>query len=417
MTSAAGYRRSGVVAACIIACLSAVAAHAQDVRVNGLADLRLVAPSGEDSNFAGGLGKLRWGSNDPTPVAPELGGLYLRGTAQLAPDVLAAVELRSNAQQQTAVNLLDAFLRWRPVSITRWRWAVQAGAFFPPVSLENTDIGWTSPWNLTPSAINTWVGDELRVLGGEATLEWRGDVDHFVATFGVFGWNQPAGVAIAGRGWTFDDSPTGVLARLRLPEVEAEELAPPGQPYGALYADEFRQITGTPGWYAGISWQRPDLGRVALLRYDNMADPAAHDGGVFAWHTRFWSLGVSSRIGAIIVLAQAMIGSTTIAPAPTFASTTDFWAGYVLAGYVRGAWRYAVRLEDFATGENSTGGGPRNSEHGAAVTADVTWTVRSWLRLTAEVLAVDYNRPQRQEAGLPPHAVETQAQLAVRLSF
>jgi len=397
----------------VTAVLLASAAQAQDLHLNGMADLRLVAPSSQDSNLNGGLGKFRWGDNDATPVAPELGMLVLRGVAQLTPDLLVAADVRNDTQQRTPLDLLDAFVRWRPVSTTRWRWAVQAGAFFVPVSLENTEIGWTSYWTLTPSAINSWIGDELRTIGGQGTLEWRGDVDHLEASVAVFAWNQPAGVALADRGWTFNDNALGLFGRLRLPDVTAQEIGASSP----LYASEFRQFDNTPGWYGSFAWERPDLGRVALLRYDNMADPSAHDATEFAWHTKFWSLGVSSRVGNVVLLAQGMVGSTEIAPSPRFVSVTDFWSGYVLAGYERGEWRYAVRFDEFGTSENNPGAGVRNSEHGVAVTTAVTWSPRPWLRLVGEVLAANYVRPQRTQAGLPSHAVETQAQLVLRLSF
>jgi hypothetical protein len=397
--------------------LSCGTASAQDVRLNGLLDLRVVIPSGQESNLDGGLGKTRWGTDTGAAVRPEFGAAILRGTAQVTPDILLVGEIRSDAQQQTAIDIIDAFARWRPVSTTRWRWSVKLGAFFPPVSLENTGIGWTPEWTLTPSAINAWVGDELRTIGGEAMLEWRGDIDHFEWFASVYGWNQPAGVAIADRGWTFNDQPLGLLDHLRLPNAVAEQRAAPGQPYGALYSDQFRQISGSPGWYAGVAWERPDFGRVTLLRYDNMADPAAHDASEFAWRTKFWSLSGSTEIGDVVLLAQAMVGSTVIAPAPSFVSTTDFWGAYVLAGYERGDFRYALRFDEFGTSARQPGPGVSTSEHGFAGTAAVTWSARSWLKVVGEVLCADYRRAQRTLDGLPPHAIETQAQIAVRLIF
>ena len=67
------------------------------------------------------------------------------------------------------IDLLETYVSWRPQSNGVLRWNVRAGAFFPPVSLENDDLGWTSPYTLTPSAINSWVGSELRTIGGEGT--------------------------------------------------------------------------------------------------------------------------------------------------------------------------------------------------------------------------------------------------------
>jgi hypothetical protein len=190
----------------------------------------------------------------------------------------------------------------------------------------------------------------------------------------------------------------------------------PGAPSGALYADEFRQLDHNPGWYAGLSWERPDLGRIALLRYDNEADPAAHD-SEFAWRTKFWSLGAATQWQEVVLLAQAMVGSTVVVPSASVTNRTDFWSAYLLAGIERDAWRYALRLDEFATSAHSPRGGPGLSEHGLAVTAAVTFSPRRWLHLIGEVLTADYWRAQRVLVDQPPHAIETQAQLVVRLTF
>jgi hypothetical protein len=41
------------------------------------------------------------------------------------------------------------------------------GQFFLPTSRENTDNLWTSPYTITLSALNTWIGEEFRPIGGE----------------------------------------------------------------------------------------------------------------------------------------------------------------------------------------------------------------------------------------------------------
>jgi hypothetical protein len=389
------------------------AARAQDLRLDGMLDLRLFHPSDQRSNLQGGLGKTEWGSGDqPSAAGAAFDALTLRGIAGITPDFRVVGEVRSDPRQKTAVDILDAYGVWRPVSTTRWRWEVKGGAFFPPISLENGGIGWTSNWTLTPSAINSWVGDELRTIGTEGTLEWRGDADHIEATASVFGWNQPAGEAMAERGWVFSGSPLGLSDHLRMPNT----IAKAGAPSTAVFSDEFRQLDGTPGWYAAVTWDRPEFGRVQLLRYDNMADPAAHD-SEFAWRTKFWSLGFSTELGELVVLAQAMIGSTVIVPLPAFVSTTDFYAGYVLVGWERQNWRYAVRFDQFGTNEKQPGPLLANSEHGTALTAAITWSPFKRIRLTAEVLEVDSWRTQRLQFGNRPHAAETQAQLALRVFF
>ncbi len=394
---------SGVIAFCV-ACLSAPA-WAQDFSLSGLADLRLVAPSGQISHADGSYGRFRWGDGRGSPILPEVGQMVLRGSASLSPDLRVVAEFRYDPSQKTALDIIDATIRYRPVSTSRWRWSLKGGAFFPPVSLENTQIGWTPEWTITPSAINSWVGEELRIFGAEAALEWRGDVDRFEFLASAFGLNEPAGAGIASYGWSFSDKPTGMLDHLRLV----------GSP--RVFSDEFRHFDHAIGWYAGLSWERPDIGRLSLLRYDNEADPHASDRSQTGWRTEFWSLGFSTEIGPVTILSQAMTGSTLIAPSPYYRSTTNFWAVYVLAGIERGDWRYAIRYDRFGTSEVAAEPWPKGDENGQAGTASVIWTPRKYMSLASEVMAVDYNRPQRVLLGRSAHVTEVQAQLALRLKF
>src|SRR5258705_6925122 len=145
---------------------------------------------------------------------------------------------------------------YRPVSTSAFRWSIKAGAFFPPISLENTEIGWTSPWTLTPSAINTWVGEELRTIGLEGMLEWRSEVRTIAFMASIYGWNDPAGILVADRGWALHDRVTGLIDRPREPDAIAYATHVP-EP---LYTYEVLEIDGRPGWYAAASWDEAALG-------------------------------------------------------------------------------------------------------------------------------------------------------------
>jgi len=78
--------------------------------------------------------------------------------------------LRAEPDDRNVVDALEAYLRYAPASDGDVSWSMKAGAFFPTISLENDDLGWASPYTLTPSAINSWIGDELRTIGGEGKL-------------------------------------------------------------------------------------------------------------------------------------------------------------------------------------------------------------------------------------------------------
>ena len=65
--------------------------------------------------------------------------------------------------------------------------------------------GWRSPYTLTNSAINSWVGEELRTVGAEYAPDWLGQKSGHDFNVGIsaaiFGWNDPAGTVVATRGW------------------------------------------------------------------------------------------------------------------------------------------------------------------------------------------------------------------------
>ena len=405
---------TGRAALLVLLALAPCAAASQDVQLDGFGDLRLEDTSGQRTSFQGGLGKLQWNGNgqDFRPEA-ELDQVLLAGSVGLLPELRGFADARWDPSLRTQLDLIDAWFRWRPVSTTAWRWSVKAGAFFPPISLENQGIGWTSPWTLTPSAINSWVGDELRTIGSEATLEWRNGLDDVQLSAALYGWDDPAGIQLAHRGWVFDDQPSGLFGDARVTDVTAyrQHLPVPS------YAEMFHEIDDSPGWYANLAWSRDGIGHIQLMRYDNAVNTRTENDNQYPWHTDFWSLGASTEFGALTLLAQGMIGQTLVTPDGAPASTADFHAAYVLIGWERGDWRLAARLDQFGTRDRPAGPGLDLSEHGWSPLAALTWKPRDWLRLTGEALVVESWRVERLAEGLPPRAVETQLQLGARLFF
>ena len=400
-----------------LACLAALpfGGRAQDLGLHGYLDGRLVTAPAERSWVEGGLGKSRFGDGG---TAVRFGGAALVGTAQLTPSLLAFAGVQLQDHDRAGIDVLEAYLRWRPVSTSRWRGSVLAGAFFPPVSLENDAIGWTSPWTLTPSAINSWVGEELRAVGVEGRIERRGGWATWELRGALFQRNDPAGNLLAVRGWSLSDLTYGLGSRLREPDAylrdEGEE---PPRRY-----DPFRRIGQHWGAYAQLTWRAPGQGRVSLMHYDNHADPTAwvsYEGGdrLYAWRTRFWSLGATTDTGPITWIAQAMDGDTVIEPVANLSFTTRYRAAFLLAGWNRGAWRPTLRLDHFSTRELPKTPGLHAGEHGNAITAALNWRPHDWLRLTVEALHIDSTRTVRVDYGLPPRVRGTQLQLSARLFY
>jgi hypothetical protein len=384
-------------------------ALAVDFHFDGYVDLRLIVPSNQESWQHGMLGKLRYGAEDNKPelrMAEAVG----QAVVLITPELMGLAVIRIEPEQRTFFDFLEAYMRYRPVSTTPWRWSVKAGAFFPPVSLENTELGWTSPWTLTPSAINTWVGEELRTIGLEGMLEWRSEARTISFMASIYGWNDPAGILVADRGWALHDRVTGLIDRPREPDVIAYATHVP-EP---LYTYEVLEIDDRPGWYAAASWDETSLGKLNLIYYNNEADPKAVRKQI-AWRTDFWNVGVSTQIGNVTLLAQALTGETLIVPSKFFFSDTVFQSAYLLAGWtISENWRAAARVDVFSNSEERPFAAGNMSEHGNALTAAVNYLPYDWLRLTAEAIRVESTRGQRTIEHLNPHAVENQIQFSAR---
>jgi hypothetical protein len=388
-------------------------ASAQAPRWHGFVDLRASHAGGERSFLEGGEGRLRGGDGG----AVEVAAAALVGSAQLTPALLAFGNVQFQNAGEPDVDVVEAYLRWRPVSTTRSRWSLQAGAFFPPLSLENDAIGWSSRWTLSSSAINTWIGEELRTIGLAGGWEWRGDEHSVEASAALYGWNDPVGEILFARGWALIDVMCGIGCRLREPDAVALALE---EPLPRRY-DPYVEIDDRIGWYAGASWEARGRWKLALLRYDNNADGSTeqHQGHseIYTWDTRFWNLGAQTSIGDVVLVAQAMHGSTYFAPSPFFQSETEFDAGFVLAGWNRGAWRPALRLDLFHTREFPSDGGRGAGEHGRALTLALNWRPRPWLRVTGELLRIEGERSNAQQAPVSRRLDATQLQVNARLLF
>jgi hypothetical protein len=384
-------------------------AAAVDFSFDGYIDARVVVPPTEEAWLDGGLGKLRYGSAQPDPnirFAEAVG----QGVLSLTPGLEIITVARIEPKQRSGVDVLESYLAWRPQASANWQWFLKAGAFFPTISVENDDLGWASPYTLTPSAINSWIGEELRTIGSEGILSFHSRWGTFSAIGALYCCNEPAGTVIAARGWALDDRPTGLIERLRLPDATIKLFGgtPPGR------TGLFENIDGHVGWYGGLRWNIPDFGQVSVLRYDNNADAYAYTSRDSSWLTRFWSASIKTRIAGVTLLAQGLTGDTAIGGGGVL-STTYFDSAFLLASYDIDDWRISGRAETFET-RNTPSFTPFD-EDGHAFTGALIWNAKSWLRLSAELIQIDSRRGERMLAGDAAEKSDRQFQLGARFFF
>jgi len=371
-------------------------------------DARLVTSDAQPPFAQGGFGTVRYGEEDS---GLRLGRARL-GLAQPFGDVWSAhVDVSMyDDYDRSPVGVTEAYVLFRPYPRDGWRLRVKAGGFYAPISLENRAAGWDSPYTISYSAIDAWLGIEVRTIGLEAQLDWLGthlghDVDLGVVG-GVFGWNQGAGTVLATGGWSLTDRQTALFGR----------IGPPGVPptYGAL---PFEQYDHRAGLYGGLEAHYLDRLTVRALRYDNRADPATTDNvsGAMAWWTRFNSAGARyDGDGGWTVIAQWMNGETTIAPGG-MSLDWPFQAEYGLIAKRFGRHTLSARYDRFWVSTNIPEGD--GSQDGHAWTAAYAYDAGAHWRLALEWLQVvssSYNRAG--VIGLPL-ATETQLQLSVRYAI
>jgi hypothetical protein len=378
-----------------------------DLSITGYGDVRAVIAPEPQSWLWGGLGKFRYGSKQKFGT---------EGVAQAdlrLGNGLSAVGLfRAEPETRSVVDALEMYLRYAPQSSGSVAWSVKVGAFFPTISLENDDVGWTSPYTLTPSAINSWIGEELRTIGSEASLHWNtGSIGTLSLTGALYCCNDEAGVLIADRGWAMDDVPTGLFGRVREPDATRRLFHAPVP----VNTGEFNEIDGTVGWYAGAEWQIPDIAKLTVTRYDNQADAAAVSTRDQAWETKFWAFGARTQVGPVMLIAQQLSGYTELDFA-TGENAMKFQSGFLLASYDLDDWRFSLR-EDLFQVRRIASANKNFNEDGDATTGAISWSGMDGLRLTAEIIQMHSRRGEYVPAGLGTARDDTQVQFDARFFY
>ena len=388
--------------------------------LTGYLEGRFIVSSDTRSWDDAGLGKVRYGGTaggDPRVLPRVESKVVLE--PKFGFDWSGTVVVSGNDQQRTALDVTEAFLQYKPAPTQGLGFKAKLGAFFPPISQENTGVAWTSPYTITSSAINSWVGEELKTIGGEVTFFHRGEDMEVGLTGAVYGANDPAGTLLAWRGWSLNDRQTGFFDHLQLAPIPI--ISPTGKLSTQAREEEpFHEIDGRLGYYVQLTAEDVAYGKVSVLWYDNKADDHGFVNGQWAWRTKFLSIGYSTDLpGDVDLIAQYMTGSTTVITIPKPVGPivdTNYSSAYALLSKEWGKNRLSMRAEYFETDDRDKFA-DNNNEHGMALTLAYIFRPAVDQRLTIEVLGVSSRRPERAALGLPTHAFETQTQASYRLFF
>lgn len=349
----------------------------------------------------GGHGKLRRAGS-----SPYVDRLVLEYRGRVTPTVDAHVVADYVDDASAGIDLTEAYFEWRPLPHGELRQQWRFGGFYPRMSLENVGPAWESPLSTSFSAVNTWLGEEIRTFGAE----WlgrrklgRAASPHEIGFYaGAFYGNDPAGTLLFWRGWALHDRQTRFGDRLPLPARPVFDSNGSVTDFVDQSLQPFSEIDGTPGIYAGLEWRLRHRALVRVSHYDNRASPFGFSSGQWSWDTAFDQIGVqielpfrlglvSQRLAGRTIWLVGARGDGTRSPASRVV-TDDFTASYVLLTRPVGdRHRVTLRRDDFDyTREASPIGDPIDSGH--AWTASYSYAFSDRLRLTAEWLEIESRR-------------------------
>ena len=385
-----------------------------------LGDIRLVAANGHTSFADGGFGKTRFSGDENGDMALRVMPIEaaLLWQPRFTSTVSGNVSVMWQNDQENPVELIEAYATFIPKRGGTFDFSAKAGLYWPEISLEHATGGaWSTVYTITPSAINSWVGEEVKVMGAEGTVHAAlGDQD-LSLTVGAFGFNDTSGTLLSFRGWALHDMLATAFGHFELPPLNPAMTRAQAPETRSLY-----EIDSRVGFYGRAEWRPSSSFMINAFYYDNRGDPAAVKPSLqWGWRTRFLNLGMVADLpGNFRLIAQAMQGTTQMGFKRNGVVWVDtrFRSAFALLTHPVGAGAVSVRIEQFDTQER----GSRmvhedESENGWALTAAMRWPVWRYATLFVEALHVESDRGARFRLGLPAQEDQTVLQAALRLRW
>lgn len=418
--------RARVLAWCVVLCAGHAFAEVTDPhRVTGAMDFSLThVDGGLPSWLYGGSGKLRF---DEDHAGLRVSRAFVDYRGRIARTLYGHLTVNMNNDGEEPVDLTEAFLEWRPVPRSAWKFRGKFGVFYPRLSLENVEPGWTSAYNLSSSVINTWIGEELRTVGAELRVSRQlADLPEHQVSFegAIYYGNDPTGAQLTWRGWAAHDRQTGLFGTVTMPRVSAIEAWVPGGNPTPDY-EPFQEIDNRPGFYGGVEWRWGDRALVRAFHYDNHADPLATSGDTYAWQTWFDHVGAQVALPyGLGLLGQWIDGATRMGQDLGLwrVQDVDFNAYFVALTRSFNAHRLSLRYERFDLQPFADPAGITNQDDGTGFALAWQWQVSRRVRVGAEYLQLasehcSADRCAWIASNLPRKTRESQLQLMLRWYF
>lgn len=384
--------------------------------IHGVVDVGAAAANGEPSFTADGFGKSRFGGDGAVTASGGVENATLEWVPRFGWDLHAVVDLIYQPGQEHPIDIDQAYLVYKPVPTSATRFQVRAGYFYPPVSLENDFRAWGVTNTITPSAIDSWIGEEVKVAGVEVTVSHDFGDQRVGLTAGVFTLDDTAGALLAYRGWALDDTQSQANGSFDLPplspflsKVQLDES------YSAL------DIDNRAGVYGRLDWKPIDGLALNGFYYNNRGDMTGETSNMqWAWATSFWEAGGRWEADdRTTVMSQALTGHTVTGyqtSAGRFVDM-DFRSAYLLGTRLVGKSAFTARVDVFDTTDLSGLSLGNTNERGWATTAAWRYPLNKFVDLRLEALRIDSDRPGRLLAGEDSYQAQTVLQSRLRLTF
>ena len=331
------------------------------IAVLPVATMLALAPSARAGDFQlSGFAALRGTSEAENPFAADPTSAQLQAGLDWSPSprFLAHVHLLARTDDGNSVNgkfgTPEAFVEAHlPAGKSRFK--VRAGAFFLATSRENVDALWENAYAVSSSALNTWLGEELRPIGLD--VAWMPGRLLVGAT--VFAGSDTFGALPLDPGWSIHDRWTVLGQKVQT-----------GDRYASVSANE----DGRLGWSARAGWSSPSFS-VVYTHIDNRSDGEVH-GDLENWDTRFDIAGFDYKRGDWTLAAETGWGPTELY-LPGFTVEEELRASYVLVSRRFGRGRATARFDDFRDSDNTS----------QAITLAAFWTPHPTVTLALELSA------------------------------
>ncbi|XOV77718.1 MAG: hypothetical protein ACFHVJ_12260 [Aestuariibacter sp.] len=371
--------------------LSPCAASAQvQFDIKGLIQSQLTLNADDETSYLNrGTGLLRYDDSDKFTLAHTL----LQLNADFNGTTSFHATINSVEDPKHHIGFTQLFFKYSPLWSKGYRWRFRTGMFYPEIGFENPDIGWLSPFHYSNSAINSWIGEEVRTLGGEVKVTRLGRAHgfsphNFSASFALYKGNDTAGTLLAWRGWAIHDRQSLTNERIffaRYPSIGPNSALP----LQAAWVEPYREVDGRFGYQFGLHWDYQKQTQVKYLYYNNNGDDSiVARGGQYAWNTLFSSLSLQHKFNAQWrLIAHAMVGKTAMG---TGKVEVDFDAWYASLVYRQGPNILSLRYDNYATTDTDYMQLiDNNNGHGWAATATYRRTLNKHWQVGVEWLYVD----------------------------